>query len=362
MDHEALMRRALTLAARGRGWVSPNPMVGAVLARNGTVIGEGWHERCGAPHAERNALASCDDARGAALYVTLEPCCHHGRTPPCTDAIIESGVGRVVVGSHDPNPKVDGGGIARLRARGIEVITGVLEAECDALNEIFFHYITARTPFAVMKYAMTADGRIATRTGVSQWITSDSARARVHGTRHALRGILVGIGTVLADDPLLTCRMQGGRSPVRIVCDSALRLPPSSRLVQAAREYPTIVATLSQDGGRIRALEDAGVTVLPVAAHSGRVDLRDLMQRLGAREIDSLLVEGGAALGWSALDQGIVKRLQVYVGAKLFGGADAPGPIGGAGVAQVSEAYPLRLRGVEQIGEDVLLEYDLEGI
>lgn len=233
----------MELARKGEGWTSPNPMVGAVIVKEGRVIGEGYHTRCGGLHAERQAIASLrESAKGATLYVTLEPCCHHGKTLPCTEAILEQGIGRVVIGSRDPNPLVAGKGAAMLRAAGVQVEEDFLREECDRLNPVFFHYITRGTPYVVMKYAMTADGKIAARTGASRWVTGEAARREVQKLRHRYRGIMVGIGTVLTDDPMLNCRLEGKRSPVRIVCDSRLRIPLGAQLCRTAREYPTIVA------------------------------------------------------------------------------------------------------------------------
>ena len=234
MNDAEYMRLALALAERGRGWTAPNPMVGAVIVKDGAVIGQGWHERYGEPHAERNALAACAaDPTGATMYVTLEPCCHHGKQPPCVEAILASGIRRVVIGSADPNPLVAGKGVAILRAHGVEVTENVLREECDALNRIFFRYITTGWPFVSMKYAMTMDGKIAAYTGASKWVTGETARSHVQQQRHRFRGIMVGVGTVLADDPLLTCRMENGRNPVRIICDTQLRTPPQAQVVRS---------------------------------------------------------------------------------------------------------------------------------
>lgn len=249
MNDEAYMRRALELAGMGMGWTNPNPMVGAVIVKEGRIIGEGYHERYGELHAERNALKNCtEDPEGATIYVTLEPCCHHGKTPPCADAIIESRIGKVVVGMLDVNPVVAGNGVKILKDHGIEVVTGVLEEECRRLNRIFIKYITKKLPYVVMKYAMTADGKIATVSGQSKWITGDSSRKNVHRTRHALMGVMVGVGTVMADDPMLDCRLsEGGKNPVRIICDSGLRTPMDSKIVKTASEIRTIIATVSGD-------------------------------------------------------------------------------------------------------------------
>lgn len=359
---EQYMRRAIELARRGTGWTSPNPLVGAVIVKDGKVIGEGWHERCGGLHAERNALKNCaGDPAGGTIYVTLEPCCHHGRTPPCTEAILAAGLSRVVYGSFDPNPKVCGQGAAQLRKAGIVVEAGFLPEECDALNPVFFHYITHKTPYVALKYAMTADGKIATRTGASKWITGDKARGRVQALRHQYRGILVGVGTVLADDPLLNCRMEGGRNPVRIVCDSHLRIPLDSQLCRTAREIPLIIAAASDDAEKRAALEACGAEVWVLPDKAGRVDLCALMRRLGAREIDSVLAEGGGTLHEALLRAGLYQRVYAFIAPKLFGGRDAKTPVEGEGVATPAEAYRLRLANVQPCGQDLLLAYEREG-
>ena len=252
MTDRDFMLRAIALARRGEGWVNPNPMVGAVIVRDGRVIAEGWHHKYGELHAERDALrALTEPAEGATIYVTLEPCCHYGKQPPCTLAIIEHGISRVVIGSRDPNPLVAGKGVRMLREHGITVVEDFMREECDALNPVFFHYITTGRPYVKMKYAMTADGKIATKTGASKWITSEEARSLVHDWRNACRGIMAGIGTVLADDPLLNCRKPGGRDPVRVICDSRLRIPEDAQIVRTAKQYETIVACalLETDAG-----------------------------------------------------------------------------------------------------------------
>ena len=357
---EKYMRRAIELAKKGEGWTSPNPMVGAVIVKNGRIIGEGWHERCGGLHAERNALASCTEpAEGADLYVTLEPCCHYGRTPPCTQAILEHGIGRVIIGSRDPNPKVSGKGAALLRANGVTVEEDFLKAECDAVNPVFFHYITHQTPYVALKYAMTADGKIASKTGASKWITGEEARGQVQRLRHRYRGILAGIGTVLADDPLLTCRMEGGRNPVRILCDSRLRIPLDSRIVRTSQDVPTIVACAAADPQKKSSLEQCGIEVLELPDAQNQVDLPQLMRELGKREIDSILAEGGGTLNEALLRNGLVQRVYAYVAPKIFGG-EAKTPVSGEGVSVPSEAYRLKLERTEQIGGDILLEYTVK--
>ena len=355
------MRRAIELARRGVGWTSPNPMVGAVIVKEGRVIGEGWHKKCGDLHAERNAFASLTEpAQRADLFVTLEPCCHHGRTPPCTDAILEHGIRRVVIGSRDPNPLVAGKGAALLRERGVVVEEDFLREECDALNPVFFHYITTGRPYVVMKYAMTLDGKIATRTGASQWITGEAARRHVHRLRGRYSAILAGIGTVLADDPMLNCRIDGGHQPVRIVADSYLRLPLDSKLVQTAGEYRTILACGSDTPEKEAALRGKGVEVLRVPGPDGRVDLRALIEHLGREQIDSVLIEGGGQLHEAALRSGIVNHICAYVAPKLFGGAEAKTPVEGTGVSLPAEGAMLGSPQMTRLGEDILLEYDLK--
>ncbi len=361
MTDVALMQRAIELAGRGTGFVNPNPLVGAVIARDGEIIAEGWHARYGDLHAERNALAACkQDPRGAVMYVTLEPCCHTGKQPPCTDAIIAAGISKVYVGSDDPNPEVAGKGIKLLESSGIEVVKGFLKDECDALNPIFFHYITTKTPYVIMKVAMTADGKTATRAGLSKWITGEEARHHVHETRKRCAAIMVGIGTVLADDPTLTCRIEEPSNPVRVVCDSNLQIPIDCKLVASAREIPTYVAACSIDRRKAELLESKGVHVLEIVPADGRVNLRALMRRLGSLGIDSVLLEGGAALHEAALRSGIVQHVQVYIAPKIFGGVSAKAAVGGLGVYQVEEAYHLSRPEITRFGDDVLLEFDVK--
>lgn len=353
---ETYMRRALALAARGAGHVSPNPMVGCVIVKDERIIGEGWHEYCGGLHAERNALKNCaEDPAGADLYVTLEPCCHWGRTPPCTDAIIEHRIGRVFVGCLDANPLVAGKGAEILRSAGIPVETGICEDECRRLNEVFFHYITNKTPYVVLKYAMTLDGKIAASSGDSRWVTSETARRHVHETRARLSGIMVGVGTVLADDPLLTCRIEGGRNPYRIVCDSHARTPLDCQLIRTAREIDTVIA-VTEWNDRTAALKKAGAHLVLCQAKNGRVDLTDLMHQLGAHGLDSILLEGGAELAFAALEAGIVHKVQAYIAPKLIGGSTAKTPLGGAGFARMADAVALKNVTVTPLGEDFLLE------
>lgn len=359
MEDIEYMRLANELARQGRGWVNPNPMVGAVIVKHGKIIGQGFHKKCGDLHAERNALADCQTpAAGATLYVTLEPCCHHGRTPPCTDAIIESGISRVVVGSFDPNPMVAGKGISILRSHGIEVIQNVAKEECDKLNESFFHYIQNKTPYVVMKYAMTMDGKIATHTGRSQWITGSEARKHVHEDRHRYSAIMVGLGTVLTDDPMLTCRLENRKNPLRVICDTNLRTLLGAKIVTTANIAPTIIATTIMDTNRHRPYLEAGCEIMVINLKDNHIDLFNLMQRLGERQIDSLLLEGGGTLNWSALQSGIVNKVQAYVAPKLFGGSGKT-PVGGLGVDYPEGAFQLSKPVITQIGDDILLESEV---
>lgn len=360
MGNLKYMRRAIALAKKGEGRVNPNPMVGAVIVKEGRIIGEGYHPAWGELHAERNALACCSEPpEGATLYVTLEPCCHYGRTPPCTEAILQAGIKKVVIGSCDPNPQVCGKGAAILRGAGIAVEEGLLKEECDEMNAVFFHYITTATPYLVMKYAMTADGKIATVTDASRWITGKAARQHVHGLRHKYSGIMVGIGTVLKDDPLLTCRLENGRNPVRIICDSRLRIPADSRICRTAGEVPTIVACAVRDTEKSARLEALGVRVLTVPDEDGKVSLPELMKELGRLGIDSILLEGGGLLNYSALKAGLAREVYAYVAPKIFGGAGAKTPVGGPGVLLPEESFPLTAPEITVLGNDLLLRYKI---
>lgn len=358
---EQYMRQAAALAQKGIGKTNPNPLVGAVIVKDGRVIGQGYHQSYGGLHAERNALASCGESpQGASVYVTLEPCCHHGKTPPCTDALIRAGVKEVIIGSHDPNPLVAGKGAQKLRQAGIEVTEGFLKQECDRLNPVFFHYISTGMPYVALKYAMTLDGKIATKTGASKWITGEKARAHVQQLRNYYSGIMVGIGTVLQDDPQLTCRIPEGRNPVRIVCDSALRIPLDCTLCKTAAGIPTIVACgADASEGKQAELEQLGITVLRTEGEDGKVGLQSLMKQLGERKLDSILLEGGSGLAGGALDAGIVQKVYAYIAPKIFGGR-APGPVSGQGAVLPGQGVALKLDRVQWFGEDLLLEYEVE--
>ena len=368
MAEEQFMKRAIELAKQGAGWTAPNPLVGAVVVKNGRVIGEGYHRKYGELHAERNALAACsEDPAGATLYVTLEPCCHYGKTPPCTEIIIEKKIAKVVIGSRDPNPKVAGKGTRILREHGLEVVEDYMREACDALNPVFFHYITTKTPYVVLKFAMTLDGKIATRTGASKWITGEAARNHVHQLRGRYAGILAGIGTVLADDPMLNCRIDGAHQPLRIILDSHLRIPMGSRLVRSAKEYPLLIVCnesnrdREEGASRIQKLEEAGAKVWTLPEKNGHPDLNVLMQRLGEEKIDSVLIEGGGTVNEAALKAHIVHHVYAYIAPKIFGGEDAKTPVEGSGIRLPQECANLRLAKITVLLNDMLLEYDVEG-
>ena len=356
MTDQNYMLQAIQLAKQGEGWTNPNPMVGAVIVKNGRIIGKGYHKKCGELHAERNAIASLtESAEGANIYVTLEPCCHYGKTPPCTEAIIEQKIKRVVIGSRDPNPKVSGKGIKMLQEAGIEVIEDFRREECDRLNPVFFHYITTKTPYVVMKYAMTLDGKIATKTGASKWITGEAARAEVQHMRHRYMGIMAGIGTVIADDPMLNVRVEGWKSPIRILCDSGLRIPLDGQIVKSAGKYRTIVAYADSKNteAKRKRLHEMGVETIWCPDENNQVDLKKLMKYLGEEGIDSILLEGGGTLNDSALRAGIVQEVQAFIAPKLFGGMNSKTPVEGIGVRFPSEAVKLKCTDICQIGEDI---------
>jgi diaminohydroxyphosphoribosylaminopyrimidine deaminase/5-amino-6-(5-phosphoribosylamino)uracil reductase len=351
------LERALELAGRATRRTSPNPMVGAVLVRQGQVVGEGWHEGAGTPHAEIRALeAAGPAARGATLYVNLEPCAHLGRTPPCAPRLVEAGVARVVVGLRDPNPAVDGKGLEILRRAGVEVRLAEvdLQERCARHNAFFCQWVRRGRPFVTVKYAMSADGKIATRTGHSRWISGEASRRRAHRERARHDAVLVGLGTVRADDPQLTVRLDSGPDPLRVVVDSQARLPLDCRLLSGGA--PVLVAcTEEAPAERVQALaRRAEVVRLP--ARGGRVSLQALAAHLASRGVCSVLLEGGSELIGSALEEGLVDRVLVFVAPLLLGGRQAPTPAAGQGVAAVSQG--LRLRDVtwERLGDDLLLE------
>ena len=357
-ETSAHLRQALHLARRGLGRTSPNPLVGAVVVRGGQVVGAGYHQKAGGPHAERIALAQAGrKARGATLYVTLEPCNHTGRTPPCTEAILESGVRKVVFGMEDPNPRVAGGGGAFLQSRGIEVSGGLLERECRALNEVYLKWVTTGFPFVTLKAALSLDGKIATRSGDSQWISNEQSRAKVHRLRSRVDGILVGIGTVLADDPLLTPRgsRRIPRTPLRVIVDPQLKTPPAARLF--SDPGPVLIA--AAEGApkkKAAALQRAGADLVQFPIREGRLDLKALLAYLGQKEVTGLLVEGGSEIFSSFLSERLADRLWLFYAPLLIGGQSAIGLIGGRGVATVAEALKCERLKWQFLGGDFFVE------
>jgi diaminohydroxyphosphoribosylaminopyrimidine deaminase/5-amino-6-(5-phosphoribosylamino)uracil reductase len=356
---ERWMGRALLLAERGRGYVEPNPLVGAVLVRDGVVVGEGWHQRFGETHAEINALTAAGErARGATLYVTLEPCCHVGKTPPCTSAIVCAGVARVVAAMRDPFPQVAGQGAARLHAAGIAVDMNISEAAARRLNAPYLTLLAHGRPHVHAKWAMTLDGKIATRTGDSKWISNEASRKKVHELRGRMDAIVVGIGTALADDPLLTTRPPGPRTAIRIVLDSRGRLSATSRLVQTARETPLLVATGPQAAPvAVAVLASAGAEVLriPAAGDRGRLEIAPLLEELGRRRLTNVLVEGGSEVLGSFLDAGLIDEVHVFVAPLLAGGEQAKSPVAGTGIAKIAEALRLGEWQVEHVDRDLYI-------
>lgn len=356
-EDERFMREALRIARNAEGRTSPNPLVGAVIVRDGTIIAEGWHRAAGTPHAEVHALSMAGDlARGATLYVTLEPCAHVGRTGPCAVAVRDAGIQRVVAAMGDPNPKVAGKGFRILQEAGIDVTVGICEAEARNLNEVFLHWIETGRPFVTMKFAMTLDGKIATKTGDSQWISGASSRHFVHELRDRNDAILCGIGTVLADDPSLTTRLpdRKGKNPVRVIVDSQARTPLTSHVVTDGCARTLLAVTEAASKERVQQLETAGVEVLRCGAGS-KVDLTYLMEGLGRRDITSVLVEGGGTVNFSLLEAGLVQKVMAFVGPKLVGGWEAKTPVEGDGFARLADAVNLGRLTAETIGDDVVL-------
>jgi diaminohydroxyphosphoribosylaminopyrimidine deaminase/5-amino-6-(5-phosphoribosylamino)uracil reductase len=345
------MHRALELAERGRGLVEPNPLVGAVVVRGGSLVGEGWHQRYGEAHAEVNALSAAGgEARGATLYVTLEPCCHHGKTPPCTDAIVGAGVGRVIAAMRDPFPQVAGQGIERLRAAGIDVEVGASEEQAEELNAPFLTLVRAGRPYVHAKWAMSLDGRIATRRGDSRWISGPASREIVHRLRGRMDAILVGAGTVRADDPLLTARPPGPRTPIRIVLSRSGTLPAGCKLLQTVGDAPVLIATIAGNGVGLR---KAGCTVLELPGDNGCPSVPELLAELGRRRMTNLLIEGGAEVFGGFCDQRLVDEFHVFVAPRIIGGAAALSPVGGSGAAELSQSWPLARWTSESAGTDV---------
>jgi len=354
---EYWMRRALRLAEKGRGRTSPNPMVGAVLVKNGEVVGEGYHAKAGEAHAEVLSIREAGEgAEGATLYLNLEPCIHYGKTPPCAPAVIEAGVRRVVVGMEDPNPLVRGRGLETIKKAGLDVKVGVLERECQRLNEAFCKYILKKEPFVILKVAATFDGKIATRDGESKWISGEASRRLVHRLRDQVDGVVVGINTILKDDPMLTTRIKGGRNPYRIILDSRLRIPEEAKVIEISPSKTIIATTGLAEKEKINKLEKRGIQILTLESNQGRVDLRHLLTKLGEMEMISLLVEGGTQINGSFLDEGLIDKILFFLSPKLIGDNQAFGIFGGRGVANLKEAFSLHEIRAKRVGEDILLE------
>jgi len=353
------MSLALKLAQRGAGYTSPNPMVGAVVVKEGRIVGRGYHRRYGGPHAEVEALSQAGaDARGATLYVTLEPCNHQGKTPPCTQAVLAAGIARVVIANADPNPTVTGGGAEFLRSQGLQVEAGLLAEAGAKLNEAFFQAITTGRPWVIVKAAASLDGKIATHTNESQWITGPWARAWVHRLRHRVDAILVGVETILADDPQLTTRLPRGRGldPIRIVLDSRLRLPLTAQVLHLQSAAPTWIAcTEAAPLEKREALQALGTECLVLPERDGRVDLTALLTLLGRRRVQSLLVEGGATVHGAFFEAGLINKFHLFLAPKLIGGREAPGILGGRGIARLAQAPRVRDLTIRRLGPDLLI-------
>ncbi len=354
------MKRALELAKKGAGYTNPNPLVGAVIVKNGRIIGEGYHKIYGSHHAEINAFISAtEDVSGAEMYVTLEPCSHYGKTPPCAKAIVEKGIKKVVVALEDPNPEVAGRGIKILRDNGIEVVTGVLEEESRRLNEIFLKYITTKLPFCILKTAMTLDGKIAARTGDSKWITNEESRKYVHKLRHRVSSIMVGVGTVIQDDPLLNTRLEDGNGsdPIRIIVDTSGKTPLDARVLNNKSDAKTIIAvTEHAPKEKLIEFENRGAEIIITPLKENKVDLKFLMKELGERKIDSVLLEGGSELNYSAMEAGIIDKVNAFIAPKFIGGREAKTPVGGFGRSLMKDALLLKNIEIHRFGDDVMLE------
>lgn len=354
------MKRAIKLAKKGIGYTNPNPLVGAVIVKNEKIIGEGFHEIYGGPHAEVNAFNNAvEDVKGATMYVTLEPCSHFGKTPPCANLIVEKGISKVIIGMKDPNSLVAGKGIEILKDSGIEVEVGILEEDINKLNEIFIKFITTKKPFCILKTAMTLDGKIASVTGNSKWITNEESRAYVHMLRHQVSAIMVGVDTVIADNPKLTTRLtnKNGLDPIRVIVDTTGRIPLDSNVLNINSDAITIVATTNKiDSVKIKAIEEKGAKVMITPLKDGRVDLENLMIKLGEMNIDSILLEGGSVLNFGALEQGIVDKVIAFIAPVIIGGNQAKTPVGGKGIESIENAFTLENITTSRFHEDIMIE------
>ncbi|MCL1901539.1 MAG: bifunctional diaminohydroxyphosphoribosylaminopyrimidine deaminase/5-amino-6-(5-phosphoribosylamino)uracil reductase RibD [Firmicutes bacterium] len=351
------MKRALKLSLKGEGFVNPNPLVGAVIVKNGRIIGEGYHQQFGGPHAEINALKNCtENPEGATMYVTLEPCCHFGKTPPCCDALIAAKISKVVCALKDPNGTVAGKGFLKLQEAGIEVIFGVLENEAKKTNEIFIKYITTNQPFVLLKSAMTLDGKTAAVSGSSKWISSEKSRMYVQKLRHRFSSVMVGVNTVVKDDPELTARIKGGRNPLKVVIDGKLSIPMNAKIL--AGEKVVIFTSFNANEEKIKRLNGLGAKVIKLPNANGKISLKAVMIELGKQNIDSVLIEGGGILNSHALNEGVVDKLITFIAPKLIGGASAPTFFSGTGIEEIKDALKLKHTRIAKIGEDIIIESD----
>jgi diaminohydroxyphosphoribosylaminopyrimidine deaminase/5-amino-6-(5-phosphoribosylamino)uracil reductase len=358
MQNKKFMQRALTLATRGKGRTSPNPMVGAVLTKGNRIIAEGYHRKAGTPHAEIITLKKAGaNAQGATLFVTLEPCCHtEKKTPPCTKSIINAGVKKVVIAIVDPNPEVSGRGIRELKSAGIKTEVGLMGGDAQKLNEAFTKFITKRMPFVILKIAQSLDGKIATPRGESKWITGKKAREYVHKLRNEIDALLVGIGTVQKDNPSLTCRIHGGRNPYRIIVDSSLQIPLNAKVLRFNDGKTIIATTKNANKGKIRSIVSKSNKVLVTRERAGKVDLKQLMQKLGRLDITSVMIEGGSSINASALSSGIVDKVMFFTSPMIIGGMDAVSSIGGKSLPSLKKAVKIKNMQVNKIGGDILVE------
>lgn len=356
-EHIKYMKRAIRLSKKGLGHVSPNPLVGAVIVKQGRIIGEGYHAKLGGNHAEINALNSCkENPKDATMYVTLEPCTHYGRTPPCVDAIIENEIKQVIIGFIDPNPLVSGKGVEKLRSNGISVICGVCQDEIKELNKIFIKYITSKRPYCILKTAMTIDGKTASVTGKSKWISCKKSREYVHRIRHEVKGIMVGIGTVITDNPLLTTRLPNDRgiNPIRIVVDTRCRIPLDANVI-TGKGKTIIATTVDAPKEKVKNLEKKGINVLIINKKNNMVDIKQLIDKLGEMEIDSILLEGGSSLNYSCLEAGVVDEMITFIAPKIIGGNNAKTSIGGIGIPLIKDAHMLEDMNIKKIDEDIMI-------
>ncbi len=355
-SHEKMMNRAIFLARKGLGKTSPNPVVGCVIVKDGGIVGEGWHKKAGTPHAEVHALRQAGgSAESADVYVTLEPCAHFGKTPPCAEALIAARVRRVFIGMVDPNPRVCGRGIALLQDAGIEVVADLFNEQCRRLNEPFIKFVTTGFPFVILKSAITLDGKTATLAGDSKWVTGDKSRLYVHKLRSKVDGIMVGVGTICADDPLLTSRNPRGKDPTRIVVDTKLKTPLHANVLQLKSKAKTLLATCSADAAKIDQMTSRGVEVMHCRASGKGVDLHDLFMRLGKLGIQSILLEGGSELAGEALRGGFIDKVMVFIAPKLLGGAGKD-IFAGSGAALMAGAFRLQRMTISTIGADILVQ------